>query len=80
MATLTVRNVDEELKQNLRQRAAAHGRSMEEEVRSILRHVLQLPPTERGLGQRLAQRFAEVSADLELPDHQQPRTGMVGIC
>ena len=46
MATLTVRNVDEELKQNLRQRAAAYGCSMEEEVRSILRHVLQLPPTE----------------------------------
>ena len=76
MATLTVRNVDEELKQNLRQRAAAYGCSMEEEVRSILRHVLQLPPTGRGLGQRLAQRFAEVSTDLELPNRQQLRTLM----
>jgi len=74
MATLTVHNLDEELKQSLRQRAAEHGCSMEEEVRSILRQVLQPPITEQGLGQRLAQRFSEVSTDLELPHRQRPRT------
>ena len=76
MATLTVHNLDEELKQSLRQRAAEHGCSMEEEVRSILRQVLQLPITEQGLGQRLAQRFSEVSTDLELPHRQRPRTSI----
>ena len=76
MATLTVHNLDEELKQSLRQRAAEHGCSMEEEVRSILRQVLQPPTTEQGLGQRLAQRFSGVSTDLELPYRQRPRTSI----
>ena len=36
MASLTVRQLDERLKKLLRLRAARHGRSMEDEVRSIL--------------------------------------------
>lgn len=36
MATLTIRNLDEAAKQALRERAAKNGRSMEEEMRSIL--------------------------------------------
>ena len=42
MATLTIRNVDEDLKATLRIRAAMHGHSMEEELRSILRQALLL--------------------------------------
>jgi len=38
MASLTVRQLDEKLKTLLRLRAARHGRSMEDEVRIILRH------------------------------------------
>jgi phosphopantothenoylcysteine decarboxylase/phosphopantothenate--cysteine ligase len=37
MASLTVRQLDEELKKRLRLRAARHGRSVEDEVRTILR-------------------------------------------
>lgn len=37
MASLTVRNIEEETKQKLRLRAARHGKSLEEEVRMILR-------------------------------------------
>jgi phosphopantothenoylcysteine decarboxylase/phosphopantothenate--cysteine ligase len=37
MASLTVRQLDDKLKQRLRLRAARHGRSVEDEVRSILR-------------------------------------------
>jgi phosphopantothenoylcysteine decarboxylase/phosphopantothenate--cysteine ligase len=37
MASLTVRQLDEALKQQLRLRAARHGRSVEDEVRTILR-------------------------------------------
>ena len=37
MASITVRNLDEGLKRRLRIRAAENGRSMEQEVREILR-------------------------------------------
>jgi phosphopantothenoylcysteine decarboxylase/phosphopantothenate--cysteine ligase len=37
MASITIRQLDESLKQQLRLRAASHGRSMEDEVRTILR-------------------------------------------
>src|SRR5205823_1501892 len=36
MGSLTVRNVGEDVKKRLRLRAAAHGRSMEEEIRQLL--------------------------------------------
>ena len=41
MATITVRNLDEDVKRALRIRAAENGRSMEEEVREILRRALE---------------------------------------
>lgn len=37
MASITIRNLDEATKQSLRERAARNGRSMEEEVRLLLR-------------------------------------------
>uniref|UniRef100_Q07UF8 Coenzyme A biosynthesis bifunctional protein CoaBC n=1 Tax=Rhodopseudomonas palustris (strain BisA53) TaxID=316055 RepID=Q07UF8_RHOP5 len=41
MASLTIRKLDDAIKAELRQRAARNGRSMEDEVRSILRDVSQ---------------------------------------
>jgi antitoxin FitA len=40
LASITIRNVDERLKQRLQARAAGHGRSMEAEARDILRKAL----------------------------------------
>ena len=40
MSSLTVRNLDESVKNRLRVRAARHGRSMEEEVRQILQNIV----------------------------------------
>jgi antitoxin FitA len=40
MSTLTIRNLDEDLKRKLRLRAAARNRSMTAEARDILRCVL----------------------------------------
>lgn len=40
-ANLHVRNLDDELVQRLKRRAARHGRSAEAEHREILRHALQ---------------------------------------
>ena len=75
MGTLTVRNLDDELKSRLRSRAAERGRSMEEEVRVILRDVLTSEPAPGGLGSRIARRFADgVGAGLEVPDRgESPR-------
>ena len=47
MASITIRNLEVDLKRRLRIRAAEHGRSMEEEAREILRHVLTEPVTPR---------------------------------
>jgi plasmid stability protein len=40
MATLTIRNLDDSLKERLRVRAAEHGHSMEEEARVILKQAV----------------------------------------
>ena len=61
VTTLTIRNFPDDLKARLRMTAAAHGRSMEEEVRNILREVLSAKPARaRGLGARIHARFAEL--------------------
>jgi plasmid stability protein len=46
MAALLIRGLDDKLKRALRLRAAENGRSMEEEVRQILRHALSVPSPE----------------------------------
>ncbi len=55
MATLTIRKLDEKLKQRLRLQAARHGRSMEEEARQILAEGLQ---SRRPAPQNLADAIA----------------------
>jgi phosphopantothenoylcysteine decarboxylase / phosphopantothenate---cysteine ligase len=42
MASITIRQLDDKLKQRLRLRAARHGRSMEDEARTILREAATL--------------------------------------
>jgi phosphopantothenoylcysteine decarboxylase/phosphopantothenate--cysteine ligase len=42
MASITIRQLDDDLKQRLRLRAARHGRSMEDEARTILRQAAAL--------------------------------------
>ena len=41
MASITIRRLDETTKSRLRVRAAQHGRSMEEEARTLLRSALR---------------------------------------
>lgn len=76
MSTLTIRNLEPSIKDKLRLTAAAHGRSMEEEVRTILRNVLAQPASttaQMGMGDRIHARFAELGGvELELP----ARTGL----
>ncbi len=69
MAQVIVRNLDENLKAALKQRALRHGRSMEEEVRQILRRAVNEEPTPATkLGSRISARFADVGLDMALPE------------
>ena len=68
MAAITIRNIDEALKRQLRIRAAEHGRSMEEEARDILRQAMGRVTPSPHLGQAIHGRFAALGGvDLDLP-------------
>jgi plasmid stability protein len=69
MAQLIVRNIDEDVKRRLRERAERRGKSMEAEARDILSSALA--ETERpsvGLGTRIAARFAGLGLDSEIEE------------
>jgi antitoxin FitA len=73
LTTLTVRNLEPAIKDKLRMVAAANGRSMEEEVRSILRNALTKSPAPKGLGGRIHARFrAFGGVELALPERSEP--------
>nr|WP_242605731.1 plasmid stabilization protein [Frankia sp. Cppng1_Ct_nod] len=57
---MTIRELDDTIKARLRIRAAQNGRSMEAEVRAILRAALTGPAAERGLGSRIQRRFTDL--------------------
>jgi plasmid stability protein len=67
MASITIRNLDEKLKQHLKMRAARHGRSMEDEALDILRTALaEDSATPQDLGLAIRRRFAPFGG-VELP-------------
>ena len=68
MASLSIRNLDDRVKERLRLRAAANGRSMEAEIRAILSDAVDDASVAVGLGQALLSRFSAIGgADVELP-------------
>ena len=71
MASITIRNLDDGLKRRLRIRAAGHGRSMEEEVREILRQAIGKPVAPENLGETIHRRFSAMGGvNLELPPRE----------
>lgn len=70
IATLTIRNVEPKLKETLRVRAAKNGRSMEAELRAILKDALNDAPEaqESGLASAIHKRFAPLGG-ADLPEH-----------
>jgi antitoxin FitA len=69
VAQILVRQIEEDVKAKLQQRARRHGRSTEEEVREILRNSVrdeQTAPTM--LGSRIAARFSQVGLDEDIPE------------
>ena len=81
MAQFIVRNLEEDVKARLKRRAEHHGRSMEEEVRHILRNaVKEQNQRVSRLGSRIAARFAKAGLTTDLPElrGQLPRSAEFG--
>ena len=77
MASITVRNLEENTKRKLRVRAALNGRSMEQEAREILKSELEKPRKPRS-GADLVKRIRAIweplgGVDLELPPREPMR-------
>ena len=69
MAQFIVRNLEESVKVGLRRRAAIHGRSMEAEVRDILRAAVADPNEGiRSLGSEISKRFTRIGLDQPIPE------------
>jgi plasmid stability protein len=70
MATLTVRNLDDEVRNKLRVRAAKAGRSMEDEVRVILRGAVMTGDPAAVWSVARAHFSGDDGVDLELPTRE----------
>ncbi len=70
MAQLLVRNLENSVKERLQRRARRHGRSMEEEVRDILRAAVkeEKKSSAGGLGTELAALFPKEGPDLQIEE------------
>ena len=73
MSALSIRNLDDRVKERLRIRAARHGRSMEAEVRAILTDAVAEPDDAPGLFDAVLDRFGALGGvELELPSRSAP--------
>lgn len=68
MAQLVVRNIETAVKTRLQRRAQRNGRSMEEEVRDILRNAVHEDAPTGGLGSEISRLFAKAGLDSEIPE------------
>jgi plasmid stability protein len=68
MARLTVRHLEDEVVLRLKQRAAARGLSMEEDVRRVLRESVRDELAPAAPGTRLAARFVGLGFSGALPE------------
>ncbi len=74
MASITIRNLDDDVKTRLRVRAAEHHRSMEEEARLILREAVGRKADSRNLASIVRSHFGpDNGVDLELPPREAGR-------
>ncbi len=74
MASITVRDLEPEVKAKLRVRAARHGRSMEDEVRGILTEAVEESEPPTNLAEAIRRRFAPFGGvELEIPPREPMR-------
>jgi plasmid stability protein len=68
MAAVSIRDLDDDVKDRLRVRAARNGRSMEAEIRAILTAAVGESDSSRGLFTELLDRFGEIGGvELDVP-------------
>jgi len=73
MAALSIRDLDDSVKEKLRLRAAQHGRSMEAEIRAILTAAVTDEEPRTDLFGALTERFASLGGvDLDPPSRATP--------
>lgn len=74
MGSVTIRDISDDLEQRLRMRAAAHGHSIEEEARAILREALTEYPSPANLASAIHDRFAPMGGvELNIPSREPMR-------
>ncbi len=72
MASVSIRDLDDGVRERLRTRAARNGRSMEAEIRAILADAVGSPDQDVGLFGTLLDRMAALDGvELELPKRQE---------
>ncbi len=73
MAAVSIRGLDDQVRERLRVRAARHSRSMEAEMRAILVDAVGGPSPSGGLFTTLLDRFGELGGvEFELPARTTP--------
>ena len=71
MAQFVVRHIEDDVVEQLKKRAKRHARSMEAEVRDILRAAVRGGAADRRkLGSRIAGRFRRVGLREDLPERR----------
>ena len=71
MASVTIRDLEDDVKTRLRVRASTNGRSMEEEARVILHEAVGREPEPENLAGFIRECFAPFGdVDLELPPRE----------
>ena len=73
VAAVSIRDLDDSVRDKLRIRAARHGRSMEAEMRAILTAAVSEDESRQGLFSALVDRFAGLGGvELDLPPRATP--------
>lgn len=71
MACITIRDLDDQIEEQLSIAAARNGHSIEEEARFILERALAMGSPQGGLGSRIRNRFSALGGvELDLPPHR----------
>jgi plasmid stability protein len=79
VAQVTVRKLEETVKRKLKQRAARHGHSMEQEIRDILRDAVKHDERPRkGLGTEIAELFKGIGLEEPIQELRGYRVGRRG--
>ena len=78
MPSLTLHNIDDQLKTLLNLQAVRHGCTIEEEVHDILRRTVEEQSSGVGFAQKISRRFAEMNAeDLPVPARGMARVSVM---